>query len=451
MGSTTHAAARRLAGALIGTVLLATLLAAPKASAAAGTEPAAAPSAAGLLARGAGYDRPRGSARVHALQLRLHDAGETPGPVDGRFGPLTEAAVRHFQAREGLAVDGLVGPHTRTALRRAAALRLGTGYGDQRGSSRVRKLQRALRSAGEHPGPIDGRFGPLTQDAVQHFQSRAGLAADGIAGTATNSALVKRLASLQSPRSKNQPRRAVKGKPKASRPTGQPTVSNDVGHGATDTIALALAAGLALFMGIAALMLLWRTREERFRARYGASGRSEPAKSGRAGEFAATGGRSGTKGAPVLGYASVDAPPGARFNRELRAQAEQIAAECERRGLALVELVQEREPKHGAGSDRPELASALKRISAGDVEGLVVAELSRLGRSVPELGGILEWFSRSGARLVVAAQSLDTGERGGRQVARTLIDVSIWERERLIGRNRKGVGAASRKGAARRS
>ncbi|MFL5840814.1 MAG: peptidoglycan-binding protein, partial [Thermoleophilaceae bacterium] len=449
MGSTTHAAARRHAGALIGTVLLATLLAAPKASAAAGSEPAAAPSEAGLLARGAGYDRPRGSARVHALQLRLHDAGETPGPVDGLFGPRTEAAVRHFQVREGLTVDGLVGPHTRTALRRAAALRLGMGYGDGRGSTRVRKLQRRLRSAGEHPGPVDGRFGPLTQDAVQHFQSRAGLAPDGIAGSATNAALVKRLASVHSSPSGKEPRQVDKGKPKASKPAGQPTVSNDVGHGATDTIALALAGGLALFMGIAALLLLWRTREERLLARQRRTGGSEPSGSGRAGEFVAAGGGSGTKPAPVLGYASVDAPPGARFNRELRAQVEQIAAECERRGLTLLELVQEH--AHGGGTERPELAYALKRISSGDAEGLVVAELSCLGRSVPELGRTLEWFSRSGARLVVAAQALDTGERGGRQVARTLIDVLVWERERLIGPNRKGEGDASRKGAAWRS
>ena len=37
-------------------------------------------------------------------------------PVDGIFGRDTEAAVKAFQRRKGLAVDGVVGPQTRKAL-----------------------------------------------------------------------------------------------------------------------------------------------------------------------------------------------------------------------------------------------------------------------------------------------------------------------------------------------
>jgi DNA invertase Pin-like site-specific DNA recombinase len=148
----------------------------------------------------------------------------------------------------------------------------------------------------------------------------------------------------------------------------------------------------------------------------------------------------------VLGYASIDASPGSSSNGEFQAQAEKIVAECDRRGLALLELVREREPHHGAGGERPGLGYALERISAGDAQGLIVADLSRLGRSVPELGRILEWFSNSGARLVVIAQGLDTREREGRVMARTLIEVSGWERERLIERTRQGMRAARRKG-----
>src|SRR6187200_1977320 len=71
-----------------------------------------------VLAQGAGFDRPHGSARVRALQRRLRTRGVDPGPVDGRFGPLTAAAVRRYQRAHRLADDGIVGPHTARQLAR---------------------------------------------------------------------------------------------------------------------------------------------------------------------------------------------------------------------------------------------------------------------------------------------------------------------------------------------
>src|SRR6186997_1712953 len=70
-----------------------------------------------VLARGAGFGNPNGSPHVELLQRRLRLVGVNPGPIDGRFGPLTESAVRRYQLRDGLSVDGLAGPRTRTALR----------------------------------------------------------------------------------------------------------------------------------------------------------------------------------------------------------------------------------------------------------------------------------------------------------------------------------------------
>jgi hypothetical protein len=58
---------------------------------------------------------PEGS--VADIQYRLNGAGARPQlAVDGYAGPLTRAAIAHFQATHGLAIDGLIGPRTWAAL-----------------------------------------------------------------------------------------------------------------------------------------------------------------------------------------------------------------------------------------------------------------------------------------------------------------------------------------------
>jgi DNA invertase Pin-like site-specific DNA recombinase len=147
-------------------------------------------------------------------------------------------------------------------------------------------------------------------------------------------------------------------------------------------------------------------------------------------------------GIPVVGYASVSGPGGAG-SLELKQQAEQIESECERRGLVLLEVVGEREPTNGGKApDRPGLAYALERISAREAKGLVVSELSRLTHSAADLGTIIEWLSRSDARLVAAANSLDTDDHEGRLAAELLIEISSWERDRISERTRSGLQAA---------
>lgn len=53
---------------------------------------------------------------VKFLQQRLLELGFNPGDIDGQFGGGTEAAVRAFQASEGLLIDGVVGRRTLDAL-----------------------------------------------------------------------------------------------------------------------------------------------------------------------------------------------------------------------------------------------------------------------------------------------------------------------------------------------
>lgn len=54
--------------------------------------------------KGAGAKTER--ANVRAAQQALHDQGFDPGPIDGRMGPRTSAALRDYQTKQGLTASG---------------------------------------------------------------------------------------------------------------------------------------------------------------------------------------------------------------------------------------------------------------------------------------------------------------------------------------------------------
>lgn len=126
--------------------------------------------------------------QVADLQARLLRLGFDPGPADGVFGPLTEAAVADFQTQFELAVDGIAGPQTLETLAGlldefAVNLRMG-----DKGAA-VERLQEILIAMGIDPGPVDGIFGALTLQAVTAFQESNGLVIDGIVGPNTRTVL----------------------------------------------------------------------------------------------------------------------------------------------------------------------------------------------------------------------------------------------------------------------
>ena len=55
----------------------------------------------------------------------------------------------------------------------------------------AKQTQLALKSAGFYNGPIDGKFGSQTREAVKAFQKSKGLNPDGVVGSKTALALAK--------------------------------------------------------------------------------------------------------------------------------------------------------------------------------------------------------------------------------------------------------------------
>lgn len=146
---------------------------------------------------------------VSALQARLKELGYYTSLVDGSFGSGTTAAVKAFQARNGLTADGVAGSATYAILfsdKAQAAVKNDTptaapeqpivtepagGWTTLKRDStgeQVKQLQEALAQLGYPIGVSSEagyRYNYSTVWAVECFQRRNGLKADGVAGATT--------------------------------------------------------------------------------------------------------------------------------------------------------------------------------------------------------------------------------------------------------------------------
>ena len=144
---------------------------------------------------------------VTRLQNRLMDLGYYTCTADGVYDSDEIAAVKEFQRKNGLTVDGVAGLATQQALYAASAVPaftaapvvsvsptpivVGTAYPTQqtlKTGSRgelVSALQTRLQALGYYNGTVDGEYGSATAEAVKKFQKNNGLTADGVAGSQT--------------------------------------------------------------------------------------------------------------------------------------------------------------------------------------------------------------------------------------------------------------------------
>jgi len=127
--------------------------------------------------------------QIAGLQVALRAYGLYDGPIDAIAGPGTVRGTKAFQRRAGIVADGRAGPATRSALgplgqplfgRRTLRRRM---FGWD-----VSVLQFMLARRGALV-PVYGYFDGATERALRRFQRGRRLAADGVAGPVTLTAL----------------------------------------------------------------------------------------------------------------------------------------------------------------------------------------------------------------------------------------------------------------------
>lgn len=117
------------------------------------------------------------------LQVILTALGHDTKGIDGKVGNNTKAALKAFQAANGVAATGDLDDGTKNALRNS--------FRNLSGNLPGKPLQILLRDAGYSPGKIDGVPGKNTTKAIEQFQADYGLAVSGKADASTVTNLVQ--------------------------------------------------------------------------------------------------------------------------------------------------------------------------------------------------------------------------------------------------------------------
>ncbi|MBR3493909.1 MAG: peptidoglycan-binding protein [Clostridia bacterium] len=137
---------------------------------------------------------------VASLQRRLTELGYYQATVDGICKADDVAAIRTFQQRNGLKVDGVAGYETQARLySQSAVLYSGAVAAGNIGTTQtlrvgmtgteVSQIQAQLIKLGYLFGEPDGIFGTATANGLISFQRNNGLKQDGIAGSQTQQKL----------------------------------------------------------------------------------------------------------------------------------------------------------------------------------------------------------------------------------------------------------------------
>ena len=150
----------------------------------------------------------------------------------------------------------------------------------------------------------------------------------------------------------------------------------------------------------------------------------------------------------MIGYLRVSTEEQATSGLGLRAQRETIQRYADSHGWDVVWYADE--GLSAKSLDRPQLQAALTRLHVPpkrrDVDGIVVAKLDRLSRSVHDFSGVLNLAVTRKWAVVAIDLGVDTSTPTGKLVANVMMAVAEWEREVIGERTSAAMQAAKRQG-----
>lgn len=150
----------------------------------------------------------------------------------------------------------------------------------------------------------------------------------------------------------------------------------------------------------------------------------------------------------VVGYVRVSTEEQAAGGLGLEAQQAKIRGYCDLYELDLVAVLSD-PGFSGKSLDRPAMREALDllRRRKDPVDGLVLAKLDRLTRSVADWSSLInEFFRDEKKRLFSVGESIDTRTAAGRMMIGMIMLIAEWEREVIGERTRDALAAKIARG-----
>lgn len=134
----------------------------------------------------------------------------------------------------------------------------------------------------------------------------------------------------------------------------------------------------------------------------------------------------------VIGYVRVSTDEQATDGVSLEAQRAKLQAYAALYDLELVEVVADA-GESAKTLNRPGLQRAMAMLKQGGADGMLIAKLDRLTRSVGDWQMLIDGFfgDQAGKQLMSVADSIDTRTAAGRLVLNVLLSVAQWERETI--------------------